>query len=205
MANEIQHAYHTTGETLYAIIVQPSTGKVRDVVAGAWDTLADADWGDYDVPMTEAGTASKLYQADAPSDLLTAGYLEYIVYVQAGGSPAVTDEAVAKGSFGDDVYFAQISVTIDDTSGRDEYQVAWYRNGIPITSGITLPKIQVVKRADGTELVAETAMTQVGSTSAYKYDESSNRLTAGEAAVVVATATIGGAVRTCERAVSRDV
>lgn len=103
-----------------------------------------------------------------------------------------------------DIYQADIDLTVDEANSKDEYTVAWFKNGVPVTSGITLPKIQVVKRVDGTDLVAETTMTQIGATSAYKYDEPSNRITAGEAVVVVVKGTIDGSVRTWRRPVSRD-
>jgi len=206
MANELAFVYHTTGvTTLYVYIREPETGKIRDVVAGAWDTLTAADWDDYDIALSEADTGSKLYQANAPTDLLGTGHYEFVVCNRAGGSVAATDRALYKGTFGANVYFAGVSVTIDDGNAQDEYNAEWFKNGIPITSGITLPKIQVVKRSDGTDLIAETAMTEVGSTHAFKYDEGTNRLTAGQAGLIVATATIDGAVRTRRRWVSRDV
>lgn len=205
MANELAYWHHTTGLTVYGIVRDPATGKVRDVVAPAWDTLADADWGDYDVPMAEAGTASKLYQANAPADLIGAGQYEYGVFIQAGGSPAVTDQMLAVGTFGDDVYFCSGKLNLDSGNSQDEYSVEWFRNGVPITSGITNAKIQVVTRASGADLVALTAMEEVGSTGAFRYDESAERLTAGQAALAIFTATIDGATRTRRMWVGRDV
>jgi hypothetical protein len=102
------------------------------------------------------------------------------------------------------VYHADIEITRDGTNTRDEYTATWFKNGVRITTGITVPTIQLIKRADGTDLVASTAMTQVGSTGSYKYDEATNRLTAGEAAVCIVAATIDGTGRTFARVVSRD-
>lgn len=107
-------------------------------------------------------------------------------------------------NFADLIYFADIECTIDDASGQDEYTVRWYKNGARVTTGITSPQIQVVKRADGTDLIAATSMTQIGSGGAYKYDEATNRLTAGEAAEAIVTATIDGATRTFSAMVGRD-
>ncbi len=103
-----------------------------------------------------------------------------------------------------DLYHADVMLTVDTNNSQDEFTAKWYRNGAAVTSGITLPKIQVVKRVDGTDLIAETAMTQVASTGTYEYDESTNRVTLGEAAIVVIKATINGSVRTFEQIIGRD-
>jgi hypothetical protein len=102
------------------------------------------------------------------------------------------------------VYHADIELTVDETNLRDEYSAVWYKDGVRITSGITSPTIQVIKRVDGTDLIASTAMTQIGSTGAYKYDEATSRVIAGEAVVVVVNGTIDSAARTFARALSRD-
>ena len=105
----------------------------------------------------------------------------------------------------EDVYWADIHFTRDSANGKDEYEVVWIKNDAPITSDITEPTIQVVKRADGTDLVEEVAMDdEIGTTGAYKYDEDTNRLTLGEAALVIVTATIDTATRTWSRVVGRD-
>ena len=103
-----------------------------------------------------------------------------------------------------DVYPADLDLTIDDANSQDEYTVTWYRNGTLLTSGITSPTITVIKRADGTDLIGTTAMTQVGSSGTYKYTETSNRLTAGEAVIITLSATIDGATRSWRKIKSRD-
>ena len=104
------------------------------------------------------------------------------------------------------IYTAQIDVADDEANTQDEYSVQWFKNGAPITSGVTSPTIQVIKRADGTDLVASAAMSEIGSTGAYKYDATAeaNRITAGEAVVVHCAATIDGATRTWRKLISRD-
>jgi hypothetical protein len=47
-------------------------------------------------------------------------------------------------------------------------------------------------------------MTEVGSTGVQKYNEASNKQTAGEAVIVVVTATIDAATRTWELSLGRD-
>jgi len=104
------------------------------------------------------------------------------------------------------IYTAQIDVADDEANTQDEYSVQWFKNGAPITSGVTSPTIQVIKRADGTDLVASVAMSEIGSTGAYKYDATAeaNRITAGEAVGVHCAATIDGATRTWRKLISRD-
>lgn len=126
---------------------------------------------------------------------------------------AVCDEAVSDhttaGTVGAQlasIYVAQIDFSDDEANTQDEYSVQWFKNGAPVTSGVTLPTIQVIKRADGTDLVASVAMSEIGSTGAYKYDATAeaNRITDGEAVVVQVQATIDGSTRTWRKLVSRD-
>lgn len=141
--------------------------------------------------------------------LATAGYTT--PPTAAAIADAVTDEAVADhvtaGTVGAQlasIYAAQIDFSDDEANTQDEYSVQWFKNGAPVTSGITSPTIQVIKRADGTDLVASAAMTQIGSTGAYKYDEATNRITSGEAVLVQVQATIDGSARTWRKVISRD-
>jgi hypothetical protein len=101
------------------------------------------------------------------------------------------------------VYHADIDLRIDDANAQDEYTVTWFKNGVPVTTGITNPAIQAWQRTNGSALVNQ-SMSQIGLTGTYKYDESSNRTTAGEAYILVATATIDGSTRTWYRIGGRD-
>lgn len=105
------------------------------------------------------------------------------------------------------IYHADVNVDRDGDNALDEWSALWSKDGVDLTSGITSPTIQVIKRSDGTDLIASTAMTQIGSTGAYKYDTTSagQRISAGESYIVVVTATIGGATRTRRRVIVRDV
>lgn len=118
--------------------------------------------------------------------------------IQIGLVKAKTDTIV-------DVYHAEIRLDVDDSNSTDEYTVVWYKNGVRVTSGITSPTIQVVKRVDGSDLITSTAMTQVASTGAYKYDATTTkRLTAGDAGIVLVGATIDAGSRTYAKIVGRD-
>ena len=90
-----------------------------------------------------------------------------------------------------------------ESTSNDKYIVQWYRNGQIVTSGITLPKIRVFNES-GTDLIAETAMTEIGSTQSFKFEEATNKLTPGEIYMLEAKATIDSAVRTDRQPVMRD-
>ena len=103
------------------------------------------------------------------------------------------------------IYPADIQLTIDQANSRDEYTVTWFQNGAVVSAGITAPSIEVVRRSDGSPLIASgTTLSPIGSTGALKYDEVTNRITAGEAVLVTVSATINGSVRTWRRILTRD-
>ena len=117
MANEIAHD-HTTGSTLYFCAFQPDgnvflTGGASDEV---WGTDGrDAD--DYDEAMTEDGAGGH-YVGDFDTSI-AAGVYQVAVYLQAGGSPADTDIALARG----EIYWdgsAEINIFTLDTSINDD-------------------------------------------------------------------------------------
>jgi hypothetical protein len=104
MANEIGPITHTSAETLYALIFladgTADNGKVRDVVTGAWDALAEADWDDYDVSVDEVDT-SGVYQGDLPTGLSLNRAYSIVVYSLAGTTPDPdADTVVATGTIG---------------------------------------------------------------------------------------------------------
>lgn len=189
-------------------------------IGGTFDPTTDSveairERADAIAPLDAAGvrTAVGLASANLDTQLVT---IDTVVdSVLARTDVATSTRLASSGNAGtggvllgdeEDVYPADIQCTIDDTNDRDEYTVQWFRNGAPVVSGITVPLIQVVKRADGTDLIASTAMTQVGSTGAYKYDAATEaeRNTAGEAVLVQVSATINGSTRTWRKLITRD-
>lgn len=106
-----------------------------------------------------------------------------------------------------DIYHADINMVVDAANTQDEYEVTWYKNGTMITSGITSPTIQVVKRSDGSDLITSDTMIQVASTGTYRYDgttAASKKQTAGELYRVIVTASIDSGTRTWSRNLGRD-
>ena len=178
----------------------------------------DAAWTTGTTPPTAAAIRAEIDANSTKLDVATSTRLAAASYSAppsaASIADAVTDEAVSDhttaGTVGAQlasIYAAQIDFSDDEANTQDEYSVQWFKNGAPVTSGITSPTIQVIKRSDGTDLIASgTAMTQIGSTGAYKYDatEEANRLSAGEAVLVQVSATIDGSARTWRKVISRD-
>ena len=101
-------------------------------------------------------------------------------------------------------YAAKVTVVDDNTGSNDRYTVVWFKDLIVVTSGITTPLIQVIKASDGTDLVASTAMTQIGSIGQYRYNEGTNRMVDGAIYSCKVTATIDGAARTWSQPIGRD-
>jgi len=102
-------------------------------------------------------------------------------------------------------YYADVQMNIDNTNSQDEYTVTWFNNSAPLTAGITSPQLQVVKRADGTDLIPATGMTQVGTTGSYKFDAlTTKRVNRGESYLAQVTATIDSATRTWRKIIGRD-
>lgn len=94
MAEQIQVQFSLAAATLYAVI-RNSAGEAWDTVASAFEAYATANLGDYDIALTEQGTASRYYAADFPA--LAAGLYNVAVFRRAGASPAETDPIVAMG------------------------------------------------------------------------------------------------------------
>jgi hypothetical protein len=103
------------------------------------------------------------------------------------------------------VYTAKLLLFDDDAATTDRYVVSWFKNGVVITSGITSPTIQVVRAADGTNLIPSTAMTEIASLGRYRYNATGGqRIIAGVSYIVFVSATIDGAVREWDQPMGRD-
>lgn len=91
MANEITARWHDTGVTLYAQVLD-ATGQIYN--GSTFEVPVDANWGTYDIALTEAGT-TRIYRASFPA--VAAGVYSLLIYLQAGGSPAVADTLIGLG------------------------------------------------------------------------------------------------------------
>jgi hypothetical protein len=164
--------------------IEANVGSITDAVIAAAKFAANAI------------TAAVI--ADAAIDAAT--FAAGAINAAAIADGAIDDAAVAADM---DSYTAKIWV-IKESTTTDHYAVRWFKNNVPITSGITSPTIQVIKGSDGTDLIASTALTEIGSTHRFKRDESTNKLTAGAIYFAVVSATIDSATRTFEQQIGRD-
>lgn len=92
MANEIRQHY-VTAKTLYAVVVQASSGQVWN--GAAFENLLAANWGTYAVTLTEQSTTG-FYFGTMPA--VAAGLYDVAIFLRAGGSPATTDALVGQAS-----------------------------------------------------------------------------------------------------------
>ena len=135
------------------------------------------------------------------TDVLTADVTQW--NGTAVGTPATAGYPVV--TLKDDLYHADIQFTRDQANTTDEWSVTWFKNGVRVSASVTSPTLQLVKRADGTDLKAATAMTEIGTTESYKLDlTTTDRVTVGEAVIAIAVATIDGSSRSFSRLVGRD-
>lgn len=90
MANELQ-LQSKTDWTVYAII-RDFVGQVWN--GSSWEAYNTGNLGNYDIPMTEQGTASGFYVADFPATIAAAPHGKpygITAYRRLGGSPAEGD------------------------------------------------------------------------------------------------------------------
>lgn len=164
---------------------------------GAWaqksdtTTAAHEENGWYEVPLntTDTDTLGLLVVAVNESGALPV-WREFQVVTQGMYDALFGAEG--------DVYQALVSLVDDNGGSADRYTVLFLKNGQPVTTGFTgTPQIQVVKAADGTDLIAATNLTQISTTGRWRYNAAgAERVTAGAAYYAVITATIDGASRT---------
>jgi hypothetical protein len=89
MAGELQ-ALAPTGSTVYGQVINESTGQIWNTAGTpAFENYATANIADYDVAMTEQGTASGFFKGNKPA---FGAVLVTVMYrIRAGGSPAEPD------------------------------------------------------------------------------------------------------------------
>lgn len=169
------------------------------------NTEVDTALADYDAPtFAELDARTDAIEADTQDiqSRLPAALVSGRVDASVGAvaANAITDTGVAADM---DAYHAKVWVVKEDTTA-DHYAVVFFKNGQPVTSGITSPTIQVIKASDGTDLIASAALTEVGSLGIYKKDESTNKLIAGAIYFAKVQATIDGSTRVWLQQVGRD-
>lgn len=94
-----------------------------------------------------------------------------------------------------DSYTGKVSVVPDTANSVDRWTMVWFKNGVPLTAGVSACTLQVIKHSDNSDLIAATTMTQEGSTESFTLDEATNRIVAGASYEAKVLATIGGSQR----------
>lgn len=176
--------------------VSKNSGGATHIASGRYYTALDA---------TDTNTLGPMRVSCHVSGALNV-WLDCCVY------PAAVYDALFLGSgnlsvvLASDYYHADIQFTRDQANTQDEWSVIWFKNGVVVSgASVSSPTIQLVKRSDGSDLQASTAMTQVGSTSMFKKDLTSTaRVTVGEAVYAIVTASIDSTTRSFPRLIGRD-
>lgn len=179
---------------------QPANGMIDSNVVRNAGTAITSAAGIQEVKVASVA-ANAINAAAVASDTITAAKIAADAVTAAKIADGALDAAALATDM--DSYTGKLAVIDDNTGTNDRWVMIWYKNGVPLTAGITSPTIQVVKLSDGTDLIASTAMTQVGSTPFFKKDEATNRIVDGAAYGAIATATIGGVSRTWPQTIGR--
>lgn len=159
------------------------------------------------VGLTSANLDTQLAAIQADTDNLQTRVPASLVSGRMDASVgAVANNAIADAGVSTDLdtYQATVDLIDDDANDRDRWLVNWFKNSQPVESGITSPTIRVWDES-GADVIAATAMTEMGSQQSFKYVASGfERLTSGSAYMVRVTATIDGSTRVFRRPMGRD-
>ena len=112
MANEIRATYDS-GQSLYVLIFD-STGQVWDAAGSNWENYAAAQQDNYDIPLSETATYSGQYRGTFPA-AISSGMYSVVLFLQAGGTPASTDDRV--GDTGIMHWDGSAEITVADIGG----------------------------------------------------------------------------------------
>lgn len=203
-----------SGGTFSATLQRQADGYYFNPVAPAWQSAptyankknaltegSAENRGAYTTTLTTGLGNDGLVTVRIHNELINSGTVGISEIFISGGVaipyPVTLDQA-------NNAYYADVH--LDRGATTDFYSFAWFKNAAPVLSGITQPSVRVVKRSDGTDLIASGTITQIGSIGAYKYDASgAERISTENAYVVEVTSIIDGAARTWRKTVGRDV
>lgn len=212
----------TPGITTWPAAAVPGNAiSMAEVLRQVYDEVAGLN-GATGLDAAGVRTAVGLASANLDTQLVT---IDDLLDTEVGAIKTKTDQLVFTGSRVDssvgavqanaiadagvstdlDTYQAKVDIIDDNTGTTDRYVVCWFKNSQPVLASITVPTIQVWKASDGTDLIASTAMTEIGTTQTFKYDATTTaRIISGAAYVAKMQATIDGATRTWVQVVGRD-
>jgi hypothetical protein len=198
-----------------AFTTLPNTGAVTEGARfaldnppawnAAWDAEAQSEANDALVALKLDHLVAVADADDVVNDSIVAKLASKSATADWSGFVNTTDSLEAISDVANtSIYTAKIWVVDDNGAGVDRYSCVWFKDGIPVVAGITLPTLQVIKSADGTDLVASETMTQSGATGLYYDNQAVARMVSGVAYIAKCTATIDTATRTSFQPVSRD-
>jgi hypothetical protein len=208
LADNVIAAEQIAANAITATKVADAAIDAATFAAGAINAAAIADAA-IDAATFAAGAinaaaiATGAIDADAIADnAIDAGALAADCITAAKIANGAIDNAALAADM--DTYQAKVVFLDDDGGATDLYLVTFFKNGEPVTSGITSPTIQIIKASDGTDLVAVGALTEIGALGMFKKAETSNRIVAGSGYIAKTQATIASATRTWLQPVGRD-
>lgn len=181
-------AYGAFGLDLYGTLSPSQSGGFGIAVGG--DTRGADVYG-------AAGEALKLF-SDSVSAILSGSGNPAVYGFDGTLSPSAFDNMPSStGGSGVTEYTARVIWAVDEgADNADRILVVWHKDQMPVDGGdVTTPTIKVTKVSDGSTLVAESAMTRVGSTAAFLHSEAANRITGRAAFLGEFKATIDGTPR----------
>lgn len=95
MANFPGYRYTATGSVLYCTL-RNAAGQYWDTTGTpAYETLDPANWGDYDIALTETPASSYQYIGAVPATLTAHAVVYQDIFLRVGGSVAITDTLLA--------------------------------------------------------------------------------------------------------------
>jgi hypothetical protein len=108
--------------------------------------------------------------------------------------------------FGQDIYYANVKLVKDNINTRDEYNVNWFKNSLPVVSGqLTNPAITVYKTSDNTTLFANQTLTFANTIlGVSRFNSASNIVVSGEVYLARVSGTIDGATREWQNLIGID-
>ncbi len=201
---EILRARAVAAEVVFPLITRGNTDFIAGATFAAGDIKISKDGGAVaNTTNTPTEISNGLYKITLTATEMTADRVSVVIVDQT--SPKVwEDQGLLLATF-EDTYQAKVWYNDNEASATDRYVVAFFKNGnVLAAASVTTPQIQVIKAVDGTDLVAVTALTQIGTTDSYRKDEVANRMADGATYVVKVTATIDGATRTWLQPMGRD-
>ena len=156
MANEIRATYDS-GKTLYSLIFD-TAGQVWDTLGSNWENYAAAQQGNYDIGLSETPTASGQYRGTFPA-AISAGAYSVVLFLQAGGSPAASDQRI--GGTGIMYWDGSAEITIADIEGGGGGGTTQRKLGLTASYDGTTVKLGLWLEEDGLRQTDVTSITDV--------------------------------------------